>query len=205
MATAKDAVLTNSDISRIIVSQAARPVKLLQASKQIRHSEPCADLFHIWSHGGCPQHPSPAELECLNGIGGLGSAFCQGVYEVQADGQHRTGVSATSVALRVARLIERPPGDVVIIVGLGPTVLKLQLVVRSRPRIFLTEDGWRARPCLSVCLSVKALKRPFRFDCSHRFWRRFWRRAAYIPERPPSLRRRVGQRSNGGAGSRESA
>jgi hypothetical protein len=129
------------------VSQAARPVKLLQASKQIRHSEPCADLFHIWSHGGCPQHPSPAELECLNGIGGLGSAFCQGVYEVQADGQHRTGVSATSVALRVARLIERPPGDVVIIVGLGPTVLKLQLVVRSRPRIFLTEDGWRARPC----------------------------------------------------------
>jgi len=141
---------------------ATRPVRLLQTSKVIRAAQqPCAALYETWSLSGCPERPSRAELECLNGIGGPDGPFCQGTYAVDADGQHSTGVSATSVARRVARLIQSPPpGTLVVKFGMGPVVLKIQTEAQSRPMIIVTEDSWRrkGRTCsVSVAQAVTIL------------------------------------------------
>ena len=64
-------VLSNTDLTRAIVSQASRPVTLLQTSRSIRHADPCTEYFEMWHATGCPQHASGAEVECLNAIGGL--------------------------------------------------------------------------------------------------------------------------------------
>ena len=142
--SARDAVLSNADISRLILSQATRPVRLLQTSRAIRSSEPCAELYEIWSNSGCPQHPVGAEIGCLNGLGGADSAFCQGVFDLDADGMHSTGVSATSVVRRIIKLLQSPPtGTLVILFGMGPTTLKLQM--DARPIIVVTQDGWRKK------------------------------------------------------------
>jgi len=96
----------------------------------------------------------------LNGIGGQDGPFCQGTYAVDADGQRSTGVSATSVARRVARLIQSPPGTIVVKLGMGPTSMKLQVEPNARPLIIVTEDGWRrkGRSCtVSVAQAVTLL------------------------------------------------
>ena len=156
--SARHAVLSNADISRLILSQATRPVRLLQTSRTIRSSEPCAELYEIWSHSGCPQHPVGAELECVNGLGGVDSAFCQGVFELDEDGLHSAGVSATSIARRIIKLLQSPPnaGTLVVLFGMGPTTVKLQMEARSRPIIVVTQDGWRKKGSTCSCTRQQA-------------------------------------------------
>jgi hypothetical protein len=138
-------VLSNTDLTRAIVSQASRPVTLLQTSRSIRHADPCAEYFEMWHGSGCPQHAAGAEAECLNAIGGLDGDFCTGTYDVDADGRRRTGVSAASVVRSVTRYLAAPKrGTVVITLGMGPTVLRVQ-ASDSSLLISVIEDGWRKK------------------------------------------------------------
>jgi hypothetical protein len=141
-------VLSNSDLTRQIIASASRPVELLQTSKSIRTAQaPCAELYEQWSNSGCPQHPTGVEATCLNGLdGGVDSVFCQGVFTLVVEGKRSTGVGATSVVHRLTTLIQSPqPGTLVIVVGMGPTILKLQADAQSRPILVVTEDGWRKK------------------------------------------------------------
>jgi hypothetical protein len=154
MTAASDSVFTNSDVSRIILSQAVRPVSLLQTSRVIRGSEPCHSLYEHWHHYGCPYTSNSAiESGCLAALGGVTSVFCEGYFEVTgSDGKQRTGVRAAAVAQDVIHLLNSTAttgGRIVIEINFGNTELKIVRDGHDQPMLIATQDGWRKKgaPC----------------------------------------------------------
>ena len=153
---ARDAVLTNPDIARQIISRAARPVGLLSSSKSIRTSDECASLFEVWDREGCPEgtsNLSPLQTTCLASMGGRESEFCEGVFNMTDGGSPaRSSVRATVVANRVGSLLHDTAvsGKTVIVEFVfGVYAITLQRSSDDGQLLVVTEGGWRRRgsPC----------------------------------------------------------
>ena len=127
-------VLSNRDLVRNLLSQSTEGSHILTASKSIRDAQqPCTSLYERWAERGCPRPAEGNELSCLESIGGLDSAFCQGTFEytILQDGwpMTHTDQAPATVATKVLDLLARPPNANLVTnlsLILGTTTLRLQ-------------------------------------------------------------------------------
>ena len=152
---ATEAVLSNRDLVRNLIAQSTEGSHLLTANKVIRDAQqPCTTHYERWAEVGCPAQPeSDAERDCLQSLGGLDTAFCQGTFDYTRldDGWPRTYTSQPSgvVASTVLDLIAAKPIGVdhlitKIVLILGTTTVRLQ--ISSSGNILTTSNqGWRRR------------------------------------------------------------
>ena len=144
-------VLSNRDLVRNLLSQSTEASHILTASKSIRDAQqPCTSLYERWAERGCPRQAEGNELSCLQSIGGLESAFCQGSFEytILQDGWPMTlkDQAPATVATKVLDLLKRPPNANLVTnlsLILGTTTLRLQL--GGANTLTTTNQGWRRR------------------------------------------------------------
>ena len=141
--SARDAVLSNRDLTRQIIGHSA--ATLLQTSHSQRDPE-CGRLYELWTRSGCPRAPADAlEQQCLAAQGGLTSRLCRGVWHLRwRDGESFTDVDGARVARGLAQELTSPEKSLVL--TLGSTTLQC---VRSESTghyvITVTVSGWRRR------------------------------------------------------------
>ena len=150
-----DQVLSNRDLVRNLISQSTDSSHLLTASTSIRDAQrPCTSHFEQWAVSGCPTQPqSDVERDCLQSIGGVDSAFCQGTfnYTILEGGWPvgRTDQSPSTVASAVLDLLSEKPTGVdhlttKIMLTFGTTILRVQ-VGGGRNILTASTQGWRRR------------------------------------------------------------
>ena len=144
---ASEAVFSNRDLVRHLLQQ-PDTLPVLSTSKAIRKDEPCASTWEQWRRTGCPTHPVGTDAQCLSSIGGLPSALCALVYDMnvltKTDILTITEVSASSFVETVSSLSLL---DLTMVLDMGNIVL--QFNHDTSIQLTVTRDGWRQRG--SVC------------------------------------------------------
>ena len=145
---ASEAVFSNRDLVRQMLSQSSHALPILSTSKVIRQEEPCAPTWEQWRRTGCPKNPVGMDAQCLSSIGGLQSSLCSLVYDTSVNTKTGiltiTEVPASSFVDTVSSLTLL---DLTIMLDLGNTLLQLQH--GTSIKLTVTRDGWRQRG--SVC------------------------------------------------------
>ena len=142
---ASEAVFSNRDLVRQMLSQSSHALPLLSTTKSIRSAEPCASTLEEWRRVGCPTHPAAGlEKRCLSAIGGLANPLCRLEYDVSVATKRGVlemgGVPAASVADTVISIAEP---NLVTMLTLGSTVLRVRHGVPNQ--LTVTRDNWRHR------------------------------------------------------------
>ena len=148
-----DAVLSNKDLVRQLLSHSSAAVGILGTSKEIRESEVCTDLYERWARVGCPDRAlGTREKRCLDAV--EGSAFCVGRWRVG-----NSELSPAALTKRLQTLIMDPPTTTLrILLTLGST----RIVIWLRPNwneLITIVNGWRRKgiPCTPPTQQVKQL------------------------------------------------
>ena len=160
-----DAVLSNRDMVRHLLSNSNGAVGVLSASKAIREGEECRSHYERWAREGCPSDASDrAVVECLHGIGGLDSRFCQGSFEVttlEATWPVRIVMAAKDFAAHVLALLTPPrdPGNVLTVVSLTLGASSLTFRLGSQNTLSAATHEWRKKgpPCQLTLGQVRQL------------------------------------------------
>eukprot|EP00966_Prymnesium_polylepis_P163451 3778097-Prymnesium_polylepis.1 len=143
--SASTEVFGNRDVSRAIVGHHSRAGKLLVTSHE-HYDDPCRALLMRWALEGCPRPPATQlQRECLSSIGGLGSRFCRGTWELKyRDGRSTSDVDGASVAQTLANELNTVEKSVV--AKLGSTTLQIYRQEKTaRYTITATVNGWRRK------------------------------------------------------------
>ena len=157
-----NAVLSNTDLVRHLLSQSTDATGVLSASKAIRQSQqPCTRYYERWAKQGCPQAPTDTvEQSCLTSLGGHRSAFCEGVFTMfHGSSEHEE--STRAVLRRVLGLLNAkrtPDEQLVIVLTPGDATVRLQMS-RDGNLVTLTNCGWRKRgtQCKPTNAQLRAL------------------------------------------------